>query len=112
MLPTVNTGELLTHVVIFLPETIVTCTAVLLLLLRVAPGFERAHLGWLTLVALLGAFAYNAYDLVNFFAANTAGDRGGASSVFQGMLVYDKMLLFVRAVLLGAAALTAALCLF
>ena len=34
MLPTVNTGELLTHVVIFLPETIITCTAVLLLLTR------------------------------------------------------------------------------
>src|SRR5205085_4830843 len=75
------------------------------------PGFERAHLGGVALVALLAAFAYNGYDLLTF-GPNTAGESSRASAVFQGMLAYDKLLLYLRAVILGAAALTVVLCLF
>ncbi len=82
---------------VFLPELAVCAGIVVLLLVRLVPAFDRAHLGGTALVALVvGLFAggYQVYD------AQPAGPY------FAGMLTSDTWGNFVRVVVLAAALLT------
>jgi NADH-quinone oxidoreductase subunit N len=86
-----------TDLLLFLPELVVCVGIVTLLLARLIPLFDRAHLGGLavgTCVAGLFAIGYQLYD----------GNWGGA--YFGGMLVSDAFGGFTRALILAAALLT------
>jgi NADH-quinone oxidoreductase subunit N len=95
MLPTVSVDALQTDLLVFLPEVVLCVAIVLLLLIRLVT--DRLHLGGLALTAVVAALAVNGYLWF---------DIPGVNGAFAGMLVSDSLTLFVRFVLLGAAALT------
>src|SRR5437899_2801386 len=97
LLPTVTylSGDLL----MFLPELIVTAAIVVLLLLRMFRGFDRAQLGWVALALTLVALAASVGQWLDSKPADSI-------PIFGGMLVYDSLTNYLRLLLLSAAALT------
>ncbi len=97
----------------FLPELLVCGVIILLLLLRLFPFLDRLHLGWLALVSTLAILGVGccqwvgecSYLLTPERAAEEAGSSGQPLVCFTGMLVYDRLTLFLRLFLLGFSAL-------
>ena len=92
---------------LFLPELVVCGGIVVLLLARLLPALDRAHLGGLALAALaVGLFAagYQVYDAHGAGAPVALSRWGG--SYFAGMLTSDAWGGFVRVVVLASALLT------
>jgi NADH-quinone oxidoreductase subunit N len=85
----------------FMPELVVCVGIVSLLLARLVPVFDRAHLGGLAVAVLAVALFAAGYQ----FAAY----EKGAGSYFGGMLVSDTFAALVRCLVLFAALLTAIL---
>jgi NADH-quinone oxidoreductase subunit N len=95
-------------VLAFAPEMALCGAIVLLLLLRLFNVFNRVHLGWVALVASLGALSLaldqwhgGYYGLKNPSDLVTAGN----ADLFTGLLVYDNLTIFVRIFLLAFAVL-------
>jgi NADH-quinone oxidoreductase subunit N len=86
-------GDLL----IFLPELVVCAGVVVLLLARLLPALDRAHLGGLAVAALAVAL---------FAAGYQVSDRPAAAPYFGNMLTADAWGGFVRVTVLAAALLT------
>lgn len=97
----------------FLPELLLCGVIVLLLVLRLFPVLDRLHLGWVALVATLAIlgvcwrqWACECTILPSpEKAAEEAGSSGNPLVCFTGMLVYDRLTLFLRLFLLGFTAL-------
>ncbi|MBM3980468.1 MAG: NADH-quinone oxidoreductase subunit N [Planctomycetes bacterium] len=87
---------------IFLPELAVCFGVVLLLLARLVPFFDRAHLGGVAVAALVGALFAAIAQIQD--AQQSQGTWAGA--YFNGMLTADAWGGFVRVVVLAAALLT------
>lgn len=90
---------------LFLPELAVCGGVVFLLLCRLVPALDRAHLGPVALAVLLGAIGAAVYP----HTQGPDGPRTGSTPFFGSMLVHDAFGDYVRVVLLAAAALTAGL---
>jgi NADH-quinone oxidoreductase subunit N len=91
----------------FLPELLLCGGIVLMLLLRLLKGFDRAHLGGLAMLLCLLAAALS---IVQWRGDTLPGptDSAGkpsATSCFGGLLVYDHFTVFVRIFLYSFAAL-------
>jgi NADH-quinone oxidoreductase subunit N len=93
----------------FLPELLVCGVIVLLLLLRLFPFLDRLHLGWLALLATLAILGVGCCQWVgecsNLLTPEQAATDGKPLVSFTGMLVYDRLTLFIRLFLLGFTAL-------
>ncbi|MFO0809198.1 MAG: NADH-quinone oxidoreductase subunit N [Gemmataceae bacterium] len=94
MLPSVGWSQLQNDLLLFLPEAVVCCAIVALLLIRLVAAFDRTHLGLISLVAVVTAC------IVAFL-----GDSAGAVT-FGGLLVGDPFTRFARLLILGTSALT------
>ncbi|HMC63921.1 MAG TPA: NADH-quinone oxidoreductase subunit N [Gemmataceae bacterium] len=85
----------------FLPETILCIGIVLLLILRLFTGLDRAHLGWAALATTLVALVVT--------WAQWSGIYGPAPSqvdrAFSGLLAYDHFTIYLRLFLFSFAAL-------
>jgi NADH-quinone oxidoreductase subunit N len=90
---------------LFLPELVVCGGIVGLLLCRLVPALDRAHLGPVALAVLLGALAAVVYPQ----AQGADAPRSGSTPFFGRMLVADPFGDYVRVALLAAAALTVGL---
>jgi NADH-quinone oxidoreductase subunit N len=112
---------------LFLPELILCAGIVLLLLLRLRHKTGREQLGWVALFVTLIALAATVALWVGAFDGNRAVTEsqenptnnggvppsmtdpgkmlGGAQPMFGGLLVYDRLTLFLRLFLLGFTAL-------
>lgn len=80
----------------FQPELILCGGLVLLLLLRLFPLLDRAHLGWVALVVSVAALAVS----YGQWQANPPNSR-----LFSGLLAYDTFAVFMRMFLCAFAAL-------
>lgn len=80
----------------FLPELILCGTIVLLLLVRLFSALNRWHLGYLSLILSLTAFAAACSQWLDDFQAR---------QLFTGLLVYDHLTIYLRLFLTGSAAL-------
>src|SRR5689334_10790556 len=93
----------------FLPELILCGSIVLLLLMRLFRGFDRLHLGWVTLVltALALGAAWCQWQGGGTYTLRPAEFSPGthALDLFTGLLVYDNFTVFLRLFLLGFALL-------
>jgi NADH-quinone oxidoreductase subunit N len=87
-----------TDLLAFLPELVVCGGIVLLLLARLVPLLDRAHLGWLAVAVLAAALFAAVFQFVE------TGATGGA--FFTGMLVADPFAGLARCFVLAAALLT------
>src|SRR6266849_1518792 len=95
-------------VLAFAPEVALCGAIVLLLVLRLFNVFNRLHLGWVALVASLGALSLaldqwhgGYYGLKNPTDLVVAGNP----NIFSGLLVYDNLTVFIRIFLLTFAVL-------
>ncbi len=79
----------------FVPELVLCAGIVLLLFLRLFTGLNRFHLGSMALV----------FTMVGLGLAVDQWSSAGARDMFTGMLVYDKLTVFLRIFLLGFTAL-------
>src|SRR5262245_15974736 len=108
MLPAVNLEALLQNLTVFIPEAILCCAIVILLLMRMITS--RTHLGALSLMALLTALAATFLFWFDFeqFLKNGSWSLSTIQEVpaFTGMVVYDTFLVYARCIILGAASLT------
>src|SRR5947209_2389276 len=104
MLPDTNeiTGSVLGGAVTFLPELLLCGAIVLLLLLRLVRLLDRAHLGPIALVLTLAALAAAVCQWGGY--AGFAPPAGNGEAMF-GLLVYDRLTIFLRCFLLVFAAL-------
>jgi NADH-quinone oxidoreductase subunit N len=93
----------------FLPELILCGSIVLLLLLRLFRGFDRVHLGWVTLIltGLALWVAWCQWQGGGTYTLRPAEFSPGtrALDLFTGLLVYDNFTVFLRLFLLGFALL-------
>ena len=107
MLPNINliTENLLGGSVMFLPELLVCCTIVLLLLLRVLRLADRAHVGPIALILTLVILALSVCQWGGYLGFAAPDSTGKTEQMFGGMLVYDHLTVFLRCFLLGFAAL-------
>jgi NADH-quinone oxidoreductase subunit N len=91
--------ETLSHdALLFLPELVVCVGIIALLLVRLVPAFDRAHLGGLALIALVVAL----YTAIHQFSTH----EKGAGPYFGGMLASDPFASLARCLVLSAALLT------
>src|SRR4051794_17780633 len=88
----------------FMPELFLCGAIVLLLLLKLFRGFDRAHLGGITLVLTLAALGATALQWTGAWEVMKPPERGG-HTFFSGLLVYDRLTLFLRCFLFGFTAL-------
>ncbi len=95
-------------VLAFAPEVALCGAIVLLLVLRLFNVFNRLHLGWVALVASLGALSL-ALDQWHggYYGLKNPNDLvvAGNANLFSGLLVYDNLTVFVRIFLLTFAVL-------
>src|SRR5262245_50864234 len=95
---------LLNDVANFRPELILCGTIILLLLLRLLPGLNRWHLGW---VALGGTLVALVWSVRQWLVPVADPDRQDfPAEMFTGLLMYDKFTIYLRLFLLSFTALT------
>jgi NADH-quinone oxidoreductase subunit N len=113
MLPIFNLDALKSNLIVFIPEGILCCAIVGLLLMRMIAS--RTHLGPLSLIALLGALASTVLFWVDFESLAKSGALALTTvqevPAFTGMVVYDTFLVYARCIILGAASLVMVLAL-
>jgi NADH-quinone oxidoreductase subunit N len=113
VLYSVTIDAVLRDLTLFIPESILTVAIVAVLLTRMVG--RRAHLGGLTLTALLLALAAAVLSLLDVDALTKSGQWRLMAvqdvPAFAGMLVFDSFLVYARCVVLGGAFLTMAICL-
>ena len=85
---------------VFMPETVICVTIVLVLLLYMPRWGERVNSNWVALVGSLVALCF----AVPWHLLGDAGSIG-RMEIFTGMLVYDGFSVFMRCLLLGFLAL-------
>jgi len=114
MEPTIITemvGQLRLDSAAFLPELILCGAIVVLLLLRLFSAFDKLHMGWvafgLTLVALVvGAYQWHGGVPGLPSPDDLAGPtHNQAVPLFGGLLIYDRLTIFLRLFLLAFALL-------
>jgi NADH-quinone oxidoreductase subunit N len=88
----------------FLPELLLCGTIIVLLLLRLFPVLDRVHLGGLTLLLTLGTLAVAVLQWQGGQGLRPPGE-GEDATLFGGMLVYDRLTVFLRCFLIGFTAL-------
>jgi NADH-quinone oxidoreductase subunit N len=93
-------AELTRDLIAFIPESLLCCTIVLLLLLRMFGAHRRLHLGWVALVLTVAAMAV---AFAQWQALSTA------AVPFARLLVIDEFAMYVRVFLLAFTSLTLAL---
>jgi NADH-quinone oxidoreductase subunit N len=102
-----NLDALKSNLIVFIPEAILCCAIVGLLLMRMFAA--RTHLGPLSLIALLAALASTVLFWVDFDSLSKSGTVALAIvqevPAFTGMVVYDTFLVYARCIILGAASL-------
>ncbi|HVS40001.1 MAG TPA: NADH-quinone oxidoreductase subunit N [Gemmataceae bacterium] len=86
----------------FLPELVVCAGIVVLLLLRL---IGRMHVGPVALVIALGALAIAVCQWGGYSGFDQPATVREQLGIFNGLLVYDRMTVFLRCLLLGFAAL-------
>lgn len=97
-------GGVIYDSVLFLPELLLCLAIVLMLLLRLFRG--GGHMGTVAFFLTLSALFVSAAQWSGWFDMPTPGSaRENALPMFGGMLVYDRLTLFLRAFLLGFSAL-------
>jgi NADH-quinone oxidoreductase subunit N len=102
----------------FLPELILSGGIVLLLLLRLFKAFDRVHLGWVALILVLAALGvswgqWEGSGLSGLLSPEEMAKANAAESdstqqampLFSGLLVYDRLTLFIRLFLFAFTAL-------
>src|SRR5947209_1654136 len=92
------TDQLQTDLLLFAPELIVCGAIVVLLVARLVPALDRAHLGGIALAATVGALAYTGIQW--------AQDLPEVTNSFANLLAFDNYTLYVRMLLLGVSAVT------
>jgi NADH-quinone oxidoreductase subunit N len=86
----------------FLPELLVCGTIVLLLLLRLFTALDKFHLGWLALVLTVAALATSVCQWTGLYDMPEPGHGSPeATPLFSGLLVYDRLTVFLRLFLLA-----------
>src|SRR5688572_6503799 len=94
--PTVSLQALSSDLLLFLPELIVVCAIVVMLLMRLTRAFDRTHLGGVALTATLLALAVSGWQWY----------EESKAEIFTGLVAVDDLTIYLRMVLLGATALT------
>src|SRR5438552_2974709 len=92
----------------FLPEVILCAAIVLLLVVRLFGGLNRAHLGWPALALTVGALAVAWGQWTGQFSLLTPENLNPYTKqheMFVGLLVYDNFTIFLRMFLLATTAL-------
>jgi NADH-quinone oxidoreductase subunit N len=107
MLPNVTRvqGDVLHDSLAFLPELLLCAAIVLMLFFRLFGVFNRTHMGWVALVAVLGALGVSILQWLGEFGFQKPGELARDLMIFDGLLVYDYFTLFLRCFLFGFAAL-------
>ncbi len=91
----------------FVPELILCVAIVGLLLIRLFPMFDRHHLGWVALVAMVAAFFASLYQWRHAMYDPRDLQNGVISiDLFGGMLVFDNFTIYLKLFLFGFTALT------
>src|SRR3977135_1088127 len=108
MLPILNLDALKSDLIVFIPEAILCCAIVGLLLTRMLTS--HTHLGPLSLIALLAALTSTVLFWIDFDFLTKSGTLTlstiQAVPAFTGMVAYDTFLVYARCVILSAASLT------
>ncbi len=92
----------------FLPELLLCGLIVLLLLLRMFPILDRVHLGWIALVGILVILAVTLGQWAGHCGLQTPESYGRSDEalpIYKGLLVYDRLTLFLRLILFAFSAL-------
>jgi NADH-quinone oxidoreductase subunit N len=95
----------------FLPEFLLCCAIVLLLVLRLFSALDRAHLGWVALLATTIALGISVCQWGGFYGFKmpedytTTSKLDKALSSFSNLLVFDNLALYTRIFLLAFTAL-------
>jgi NADH-quinone oxidoreductase subunit N len=87
----------------FLPELLLCGAIVLLLLLRLFSALDRVHLGWVALVLILGILAVSLCQWNSFYGLHSPQNE--AVPLYNGLVVYDNLTLFIRLFLFSFTAL-------
>src|SRR5438093_352337 len=88
----------------FLPELLLCCAIVLMLLFRLFSVCDRMHMGWFALLVTLVALAISVFQffgLHGFHTPESYGDPSKALPAFSHLLVFDNLALFTRMFLLA-----------
>jgi len=92
----------------FMPELLLCTGIVVLLVMRLMPSADRAHLGWMALFFTLAAFFVSWGQWLNhsWFLAPVQLSRATLrEELFSGLLVFDNLTVFLRLLLFGTTAL-------
>lgn len=92
----------------FLPELLLCGSIVLLLLLRLIPLIDRLHLGWVALLLACATLAVTAGQwcgCLTEYGVPRLNDAAGTTKIFGGLLMYDRLTVFLRLFLLACAVL-------
>ncbi len=89
---------------LFLPELVVCGVIVVLLVVRLFPGFDRLHLGWVALLGTLLALAAAWCQWQGWYLPRAA-DARPSDLFFTGLLAYDGFTVYLKLFLLGFTAL-------
>lgn len=118
-IPTIDLGQTGLSLLGFLPELVICTAIVLLLLLRLFKAFDRTHLGGIALVMTLLALLFSVVQFpdVGRWAESLFGPRSTVSDIIEGargnqpaylfdnLLAYDSLTVFLRCFLYGFTAL-------
>ncbi len=112
MLPTFDPALLGRDSLAFLPELLLCGGIVVLLLLRLVPLLDRVHLGWAALLLAGTALGFSFcqwHGLLTDYGLPHLEDAPGITRIFGGLLLYDRLTVFLRLFLIGCAILIVAL---
>jgi len=108
MLPNLDQmqADLMRDSAAFLPELLLCGVIVLLLVLRLIPALDRLHLGWVALVLTAVPLAVAVGQWQGVGDLKSPDHYGKALPIYGGLLVYDRLTLFLRLFLLLFGLLT------
>src|SRR5271168_4179395 len=108
MLPTFVPAILGRDSLAFLPELLLCGGIVVLLLLRLLPVLDRVHLGWAALLLaalpLVCSFC-QWHGLLTEHGLPHLEEAPGSMRIFGGLILYDRLTVFLRLFLIGCALL-------